>query len=368
MSSPSVRRAFLAVPRERFLPEVAAREGLEAVYRNHAIVTTRDERGTPMSSSSQPSIMAAMLERLDLSTGQRVLEVGAGSGYNAALLAELVGPGGHVVSIELERATARAARQALSTGDLRARVVQGDGAEGWPRGAPYDRIIVTASTRTVAHAWFEQMGEGGLLTLPLWVDRAGQAQAVITLRKEAATMRSVAVILGGFMPLRDSIGGAPARSVAHLQATESIDGRYRSLAHVGGGAPRAMSGDGRRRLLALALSEPRIRQLGMRAPRGALLMYLAVESPAGGFSGSWDKPGVISAGGRGLAFLAGARTFTRIECHGDPQAEQLLLGLIETWKQRGRPGESELAVEVRFRGKRAASPRWSWPPLRARVP
>ncbi len=176
LTDAAVRKAFLAVPRERFVPETVARDGLEAVYRNQVILTTRDERGMWTSSSSQPSIMASMLERLELCEGQRVLEVGAGTGYNGALLAELVGPGGRVVSVELEPLTARGARRALA-GFAPVKVVEGDGRQGFERGAPYDRIIVTASGAEVPSALFEQLVEGGLLELPLWVDRAGQTQA-----------------------------------------------------------------------------------------------------------------------------------------------------------------------------------------------
>jgi protein-L-isoaspartate(D-aspartate) O-methyltransferase len=88
-----VERALLAVPREIFVPKFAAQRGLEAVCRDEAIMTKDDARGVPVSSSSQPAIIASMLERLDLREGQRVLEIGAGTGYNAALLAEIVGPG-----------------------------------------------------------------------------------------------------------------------------------------------------------------------------------------------------------------------------------------------------------------------------------
>src|SRR3989440_8507888 len=106
--SPAVREAFLAVPRERFLPG----RPLEQVYRDEAILTRRDAGGAPTSSSSQPAMMALMLEQLRLEPGQRVLEIGAGTGYNAALLATIVGPR-RVVSVELDPETAAEARDAL---------------------------------------------------------------------------------------------------------------------------------------------------------------------------------------------------------------------------------------------------------------
>ncbi len=217
MKSAAVRRAFLAVPRERFLPEVAEHEGLERVYQNQAIVTVKDERGVPASSSSQPSLMAAMLEQLDLRAGHRVLEVGAGTGYNAALLAKLVGARGRVVSVELDPATARGARRALASVKSGARVVRGDGRDGWPLAAPYDRIIVTASTPAVPAVWHEQLVDGGLLELPLRLARAVEAQVIVTLRKQGDALRSEALLPGGFMPLRDAPGALCHRPVRRSQ-------------------------------------------------------------------------------------------------------------------------------------------------------
>ena len=349
LSSPAIRRAFLAVPRERFLSQVAEREGLERVYEDQAIVTVRDARGRPASSSSQPSMMAAMLEQLDLRRGHRVLEIGAGTGYNAALLARVVGAAGDVVSVELDPATARGARRALAQVRSAAAVVVGDGRDGWGQGAPYDRIIVTASSPTLPRAWCEQLREGGLLELPLLLDRAGQAQAIITLRKELGVLRSQALLHGGFMPLRVAPGAVAPSPPPTLGASERIDERSRSLAHLSGVALRNLSRERRRQLLALALSEPRRRKLGLRAPRPALAMYLAIEAPANRFIGGWPRIGVVNADGTGLALLAGGpKTFTHLEAYGGPDAERLLLELIETWKARGRPTGTSLQVEVSF--------------------
>ena len=351
LRSPAVRDAFLAVPRERFLSEIAEREGLERVYRDEAIVTRHDAQGMPSSSSSQPGMMSAMLEQLDLEPGQRILEIGAGTGYNAALLARLVAPGGKVVSVELDAATARAARRALADVDAPVRVVRGDGREGWPRGAPYDRIIVTASSRTIAQAWHDQLRAGGLLELPLILDQSGW-QMIVTLRKHAGGLRSEALLHGGFMQLRDAPDAVVPGPPPSLSATERIDGGSHSFAHLGGVALGNLSRARRRRLLALALSEPRRRALGMRAPRSALGTYLTIEAPADRFIGAGARTGVISAGGDGLALLTGGRkTFTHVEAYGPPDAEQLLFELVETWKAHGRPAPQDLRVDVGFTPK-----------------
>ncbi|HEV2752315.1 MAG TPA: methyltransferase domain-containing protein, partial [Solirubrobacteraceae bacterium] len=346
--SPAVREAFLAVPRECFVADQAAREGLEAGYRNDVILTARDERGQPTSSSSQPSMMAAMLEQLDLDEGQRVLEVGAGTGYNAALLAELVGPEGSVVSVELEPATARGARRALAQHGSPVKVVVGDGRDGWRRASPYDRIVVTASAAWIPNAWFDQLADGGLLELPLRIGRSGQAQAVVTFRKERRRLRSVAVLWGGFMALRDAAGDPAPQSAPSLSAGERVDGRGRPLAHLSGAALRSLSAERRRRLLRLALAESRIRQLGVRAPRQAMSLYLAIEAPHDRWVAGEPRTGVISRHWDGLALLAGAKTFTRIESYGDPDAERLLLDLVEDWRRHGRAPVRDLTLQASF--------------------
>ena len=100
LSSEPVRQAFLAVPRHPFVPGTPVSEAYRA---DRAIPTHFDERGVPVSSASAPAIMAIMLELLDVAPGQRVLEIGAGTGYNAALLAHLVGDAGTVTSLDIDQ-------------------------------------------------------------------------------------------------------------------------------------------------------------------------------------------------------------------------------------------------------------------------
>jgi protein-L-isoaspartate(D-aspartate) O-methyltransferase len=134
--SPAVREAFLEVPRETFLPDIAERFGVGAVYRDEAFPTKTDLHGDAISSSSQPGIMASMLEELRVSPGHRVLEIGSGTGYNAALLSVLVGPKGHVTSVELDPELATRARRAVRAADRRASIVVGNGRLGWRRMLP----------------------------------------------------------------------------------------------------------------------------------------------------------------------------------------------------------------------------------------
>jgi protein-L-isoaspartate(D-aspartate) O-methyltransferase len=206
--SGEVADALATVPRERFIPEVRNAEGLAAVYRDEAFVTKKDAHGMPLSSSSQPAVMAKMLELLDVQPGQHVLEIGAGTGYNAALLAHLVGRQGRVTSIDVDADLARRARRALRECGYRVSVSVGDGRHGWASAAPYQRIIVTASADEIRRSWLEQMTDDGLLALPLRLDGDCAAIQVITaLRRRGERLRSTALASGGFMPLHGGDGG-----------------------------------------------------------------------------------------------------------------------------------------------------------------
>jgi protein-L-isoaspartate(D-aspartate) O-methyltransferase len=146
------------------------RAELRLLYSDRALTTRLSEAGSdlaavPISSSSQPSLMAQMLEDLHLSAGLRTLEIGAGTGFNAALMAAVVGS---VVSIDVDRRVlAEAAEHLRSFPDRQVEFHHADGRSGWPEGAPYDRIIVTAATPDLEPAWLEQLAPDGLLLAPL---------------------------------------------------------------------------------------------------------------------------------------------------------------------------------------------------------
>ena len=201
-----VEEAFLAVPRHVFLPEV----GISDVYTDRAFPTKHAD-GRPISSSSQPAIMAIMLEQLGLKPGQRVLEIGAGTGYNAALIAQIVGPEGQVVAIDIDEDLVGSARQHLAAAGFgRVNVRCGDGGFGYSDAAPYDRIIVTASAWDIAPAWFDQLAVGGRLVLPLSLRHVQQSVAFERRREH---LESLSVADCGFMPLRGTFAG-PQRVVA----------------------------------------------------------------------------------------------------------------------------------------------------------
>nr|WP_262414315.1 methyltransferase domain-containing protein [Streptomyces acidipaludis] len=182
LTDPAWRAAFTEVPRHVFvlgygldeLPEDALDPGsrlrrLASAYADRPIAT-HVVAGELVSSSSQPSLMARMCEALDVRDGHRVLEIGAGTGYNAALLAHRLGPDA-VTTIDLDEEITAAARAHLDAyGTPAARsvaVVTGDGALGHAPRAPYDRIVVTCAVPAIPQAWLAQCRPGGLVLAPV---------------------------------------------------------------------------------------------------------------------------------------------------------------------------------------------------------
>jgi protein-L-isoaspartate(D-aspartate) O-methyltransferase len=196
--SEPVRRAFLAVPRHVFVPDAPVDEAYGA---DRAIPTHFDARGVSVSSSSAPSIMAIMLELLGVAPGQRVLEIGAGTGFNAALLTQLVGEAGTVTSLEIDEGVAQEASAHLAQAGVgTVDVLCKDGWLGEDRSAPFDRIIATVECSDISPHWIRQLNEGGLLVLPLALG-PGLTMAV-AFEKIGQTLVSRAMAYCGFMPLR----------------------------------------------------------------------------------------------------------------------------------------------------------------------
>jgi len=200
-----VAAAFARVPRHVFVPDVS----VEDVYTDRSIAIKLQD-GIAISSSSQPAIMAEMIEMLALRGGERVLEIGAGSGYNAAVLAELVGPFGSVVTIDVDDELVRAARRHLDdAGYPQVRTMCADGVHGDPSAAPFDRIIAAVGVDAIPAAWVAQLRAGGRLVAPLTIHCQ---QKVVAFARTARGLESDAIVDAGFIMLR---GDAPhAESVA----------------------------------------------------------------------------------------------------------------------------------------------------------
>ncbi|MGB8963957.1 MAG: methyltransferase domain-containing protein [Pseudonocardiaceae bacterium] len=156
--------------------------------------------GAPTSSSSMPTVMAGMLETLDLQPGHRVLEIGTGTGYNTALLCHRVGAQ-NVASVELNPILADAARRALAGLGLSPTVHAGDGAAGFATAAPFDRIIATAAIDHIPPAWISQLGPDGVIVADLRGSLTGSLLRLTTIDHEVVE-GAFLNLPGAFMPMR----------------------------------------------------------------------------------------------------------------------------------------------------------------------
>lgn len=202
----AVAAAMRKVERHLFVPNVS----VEEAYRDDTVVTRRDDGGVATSSASAPWLVGLMLDQLQVGTGIRVLEIGGGTGYNAALIAELVGRQGHVTAVEITSDVTEEARKALAGASItNVEMVCGDGEYGYSPNAPYDRIIATAGAWEIPDAWADQLAPGGILVVPL---RMKGLTRTVAFRREGQVWRSLSVHSCGFMPMRGD-GEVPERNI-----------------------------------------------------------------------------------------------------------------------------------------------------------
>jgi protein-L-isoaspartate(D-aspartate) O-methyltransferase len=220
------RPVFEAVHRAEFIPETVWVQGegdvlvalrrsedprrwLELAYADDAVITQVDDgqvasdgTGRRISSSaSMPTVVAQMLAHCTAQPGQRVLEIGTGTGYNAALVAHRLGAA-NVVTIEIDSDLAQAARFALKTAGYDAvTVVSGDGAQGYPPAAPFDRVLSTAAIQQVPYSWVDQTRPGGLLITPWGTDYYNGGLLALTVTEEHTAVGSI-IDKASYMTLR----------------------------------------------------------------------------------------------------------------------------------------------------------------------
>ena len=366
LSDPRVAAVLGQVPMHVFVPGAQ----LAQAYADQAIAT-RYRDGVSVSAASQPAIVAAMLELLGPPEGGRVLEVGAGTGYNAALLSALVGPGGRVVTVEIDPEVAGEARARLSeAGFADVEVICGDGAAGWRGAAPYDGIVVTAGASDLAPAWIGQLAPGGRLVVPLSIRGVQQC---VAFTRTGGHLRSAALRECGFMPLTGAMASADIR--------QPVPGHPGVHVHA---APGTMLDAG---LVAAALDRPGLRTdlritasalevfgslrrwLAFRDPASAMLSYTGlanaagasgvppvIEFPIGGTAVQRSSPCLLGQDGLAMLDLASPPTAAgqaglhatlslAVVCYGQARQDaDRLVELAVGWDAAGRPGADRLRI------------------------
>ena len=344
ISSQSVRQAFEEVPRHLFVPRV----DIATAYSNRPIFI-RWDAGMPISSSTEPKMMAIMMEQMNLEPGSRVLEIGAGTGYNAAILAHVVGEKGSVVTMDIDQDIVDEAAGNLSkAGYGNVKVICGDGFEGFPGDQPYDRITVTVGAYDVSPHWVDQLKEGGVMVVPLWFKGFHLS---VALEKRVGELRSLSANPCLFIPIRGErqptegyfpIGDPPDD---HLQMTIGLEeddtGLRRDLRHLFNQnvslrrAGRSLEG-----------------QFHTQNLLSGLYMFLTVDP--GIFNVYSASHGSVFRGfGYGLidvdsisAAVISDGNPEGVVVYGNDTAYSRLIGLLDQWDQLGNPSVHDLHISA----------------------
>jgi protein-L-isoaspartate(D-aspartate) O-methyltransferase len=350
-----VTDALLAVPREIFVPDVS----LDEAYSSSEAIIVKRIDGVGVSSASAPDVVGFMLEQLEAQPGQRVLEIGAGTGYNAALLSHIVGPDGRVVSIDIDDDLVAGARAHVrQVGCTNVAVVLGDGALGYPDAEPFDRIMLTVSARDIVPAWREQLTrDGGRLVMPLALRGA---QRCVAFGHALDHLASISVRGCSFMPLRGVLAADSPRASLNADGSVAIslaEARDLSIETIAA----SLVGKHERWPTGVHLTNA-------DAARYGLELWLAVHDASaclvwGALHESSIVPDLFGPAQRyratlglvdanGAAVLAWADDNTRageLCVRAVPRAEPLarrLVALMRRWDAAGQPGDSTLRLRA----------------------
>jgi protein-L-isoaspartate(D-aspartate) O-methyltransferase len=372
--SAGVEAALRAVPREVFVPGVP----LDEVYRPSEAIVIKRLEGVSVSSASAPDVMAVMLEQLAVEPGQRVLEIGTGTGYNAALLAELVGPDGEVVSVEIDEDLVLAAREHLRTaGYARVQVVLGDGALGYAPAAPFDRLILTVGAGDIAPAWRDQLrNPGGRLVLPLAISGT---QRCVAFEQVGDHLASQTILNCSFIPLRGLLAGSTPRLPLGPNAEVAISSSSVDLP--AGGISELLVGPSRAVLTGVLASTAEVAEglvLWLAAREPAMCSVWASAAPGlsevvpelFGSPGKWRASlGLVQP--TGLALLGWAQAHPRTEGSRDELVVRVfgspgddMVERLQAWQAAGRPLDSALSIRAYPRdhpasGEAVVKQRWT---------
>lgn len=342
LTDPKMSAAFLNVARHHFLPNVP----IEQAYADIAVPIKWAADKSVISSVSQPTIVAMMLRQLDLREGDNVLEIGAGAGYNAALMQQIVGEDGHITTVELDHDLVSLASenlQRVATGN-NVRLVNADGASGYAPRASYDRIISTVGVWDIFNTWVQQLKPMGIVVAPLWLD-SFQVSAAFKLQSDN-TLYSAQNIPCAFVRMR-GIGSGP--NVVMRVGSSSLTLVSHRVHQLDGVMMHMLMSEG----MEVNLLDMR---LGAAAYWSGLLPYLILNMPADFTFGTYqvtpdDKAYGLSDTGFAL-IRSGSACFVPFNehgvsyCYGDTDAFMAVQTIMHGWHEAGRPTADQLRIRL----------------------
>lgn len=343
--SEATQKAYLETPRHQFVSryrlwgvkewsevnEGNQEEHLATLYSDRALVLFGDDDNDVPSTISQPSFVLRMLDMLQLEPGQKVFELGAGSGWNAALMGNLVAPEGCVYSLELIPEMAQRATATIGAlGIKNVNIVEADGGEGYAAGAPYDRAIFTAGAYDLPDPFFEQIKEGGLFLVV--IKSEGGGDTLVLLRKEHDYFELIDSMACGFVQMRGKYQLDNLQPIQLEDLPEWSELRNKLIRT----RPFWWGGKGKEdfpwRTLGvrtyLGITEPAFRAFKMERPDGQLR--------GKNYFGIWDPEQNSLVIAKDDLLLS----------YGSPSAEERLLKALERWLKLGMPSAASFALKI----------------------
>jgi protein-L-isoaspartate(D-aspartate) O-methyltransferase len=225
LTDPIVERAMLSVPRHKFAHWLSLEQAHD--FAAHPLPGTTEQT---MSTISNPNAVAVMLEPLELQPGHRVLEIGAGSGYNAALIAQIVSETGHVTTVDIEDFIVQTARVNLTaTGFDRVKVILGDGGLGYAANAPYDRITATVGAWEIPLEWFDQLAPNGRIAAPLHLSGEPSDHEYVVLEHEGNYLSGHVTVDLAMVLMRGGAGAHPGQPAPKIPGGPSVMPKHINL-------------------------------------------------------------------------------------------------------------------------------------------
>ncbi|MFZ0736725.1 MAG: hypothetical protein WBL70_00620 [Candidatus Acidiferrales bacterium] len=343
--SQSTENAYLQTPRHLFVSryralrskdwcEVSAdnlAEHLTALYADLPLILSLDGDGDIASTISQPSFVLRMLDMLRLEPGQTVFELGAGSGWNAALLSRLVGPTGHVYSLEIIPDMARRAAAAIQALGIRnVSIIEADGGEGYALGGPFDRSIFTAGTDDIPRPFYHQVKNGGLLLVAIRVEGGGDN--LFLLRKAENHFESIESLPCAFVQMSGKYRIDSLAPICLEKLPEWRDLRDKELSKT----PFWWGGKGKESFV--------WRTWGIRSFLGVtepLFQTFKTDKATGNlceeeYFGLWDRPGRSLVIAKDDALMS----------YGSLAAKERLMQDLESWLSLGMPMTASFELQV----------------------